>query len=283
MTHHHRRLAKGGSIVRSLVPRTAIAILWFHAFPAFAQEVAVGSFPEVKAFPGFLADGLAHQLSLSRVTDNREWLGAIGGSLPVIGARIGEGNIQGGVGATTFNRLIKTPGHITVYTIDYKVDFPLDVRYHKTVYRIAFGHLSSHYADDGIEILGLHSIGYVRDYMTFAVAEDLELLHSTAYVSADWNFHYEPIAKPWILQAGLQGGWFPLWDESATLYGAVDLKLRENLAWGTTQSYQIGVRCFPNGRFALRLSYTLRLGFEERGQLYDERVSLNLVGVTVEF
>jgi hypothetical protein len=247
-----------------------------------AQNVAVEAFPEQKVFQRFLADGLAHQMSLNRVTDNREWLGAIGGIIPFAEVRIDDIRIQAGVGATTFNRLIKTPGHITVYTIDYKVDFPFDIRSGDWSFRTGYGHLSSHYADDGIEILKRSSISYVRDYWNFGAAYAVPATGITAYVSADWNFHFEPVADKWIVQLGIQGTITRLapWCE---LYAAVDCKLRENLGWGTTQSYQIGGRMFEKGRMAIRLAYTYRTGFEERGQLFDQKVDMNLLGVYLDF
>ena len=66
------------------------------------------------------------------------------------------------------------------------------------------------------------------------------------------------------------------------LYAAFDLKLKEQVAWGTTQSYQVGARLHIGKDLPLSVAYTYRTGFEERGQLYDQKVTRNLVGLYLE-
>jgi hypothetical protein len=242
----------------------------------------VDIFPGLKIFPAFTADGLAHGMSLGRVTDNSEWTGNVGAAVPLV--QVGAGGIlfQLGAAATTFNRIIKSPGHITVSTIDYRIDFPLDLRLNSLAFRVALGHVSSHFADDGIEILHEQSISYVRDYLTLAVAYDVPFLAGYVYAGGDWNFHFEPITGPWILQVGGEGAHLNL-AKWAQFYVAIDLKCRENLSWGTTQSYQAGVRLFLKEHYALRLAYTLRNGFDERGQFFDQQETMHLVALFIDF
>ncbi|HXG00162.1 MAG TPA: hypothetical protein VNL69_05215, partial [Bacteroidota bacterium] len=104
-------------------------LLVYHSAVAQDTASAVRFFPPTKIFPLFTADGLAHQLSLSRVTENRDWIGAIGGSVPALQIELSGATLQASVAVTVFNRLVKTPGHLEVYTVDYKVDFPIDVRF----------------------------------------------------------------------------------------------------------------------------------------------------------
>ena len=254
------------------------------ALHAVAQEDSptFDIFPGEKVFPMFTADALAHGMSIGRVTNNSEWIGSIGAALPLVQANVWGRSWQLGASATAFNRIIKTPGHITVYTIDYKVDFPLDLRLRSLALRVALGHVSSHFADDGIEILDEQSISYVRDYVTFAAAYDIPLLAGYVYAGADWNYHFEPTTEPWILQIGGEGANLKL-NGWARLFAAFDVKFRQNLSWGTTQSYEAGIRFFVKQRYALRLAYTFRTGFEERGQFYDQKESVHLVSLFIDF
>ena len=45
-------------------------------------------FPGTKIFPSLTADALTHQISLSHVTENRDWVGTIGGSIPIVQANL---------------------------------------------------------------------------------------------------------------------------------------------------------------------------------------------------
>lgn len=238
-------------------------------------------FPDSTLFPRLTADALEHQLSLSRITDNREWIGAIGGSVPLL-AWGGAPRLQAGAAATVVSRLVKTPGHITVMTVDYRVDFPLEAGLPPWVVRVAYGHRSAHYADDAIEQLGRRSVSAVKDYLSAGIAwRPLDLpLH--VYGAATWNYHNEPETDlPWELQTGGELRGPPVWNLLAP-YAAADIKLKQEVGWGSTQSYEAGVRIAPGGRRGLRLAYTHRRGFEERGQVYRERVIMNILTAALE-
>jgi hypothetical protein len=240
-------------------------------------------FPGNKIFPLFTADGLSHQLSLSRVTDNREWIGAVGGSIPVVQINVQEAAIQGSVAVTVFNRLIKTPGHLTVYTVDYKVDFPVDIRLSDLSLRAAVGHISCHFADDALEILGKHSIQYAVDYLSLGGAYDVPFVKGYLYAGINYSYGTQPIPnKPWLLQLGADFAHIALHEE-ATLYGAIDVKVKEEAGWGSTRSFQVGLRVFPRKHYGLRLAYTLRMGYADRGQFYLNQETLHLVSAFVDF
>jgi len=270
--------------LRSLASRICLInlLLFGLAFPATAQDSLLTFFPSGRLIASFRADALAHQLSISRVTDNRDWIGVIGASIPLLQLNAGVA-IQAGVGASVFNRIVKTPGHITVNTVDYKVDFPIDVRFESLTIRIGYGHISSHYADDGIEQLGKQSISSVKDYaQTGAVLKMPEIL-GRLYGLAIYNYHNEPaLDKRWALQIGVEGGEVPV-TSFLTLYAAVDVKVKEEVGWGSTQSYQVGAVLFERERLGLRLAFTHRRGFEERGQVYNETVNANLVSLFIDF
>jgi hypothetical protein len=240
-------------------------------------------FPSSKIFPLFTADGLAHQLSLSDVTENNNWIGAVGGSIPMVQLNLASGQIQGSIAVTLFNRLIKSPGHLEVYTVDYKVDVPIDMRFSDLAIRAGVGHISCHFADDAIELYGQHSIQHVNDYVTLAASYDIAALHGYVYAGTNYSYGTQPIPnKPWLLQCGGTFDIYPLYEE-ATLYAAFDVKAKEEVGWGSTRSFQAGVRLFQRGRLALRIAYTLRMGFEDRGQFYLTRTTLNLVSAFIDF
>ena len=250
-----------------------------------AQEdsAVVQFFPGRKIFPRFTADGLSHGLSLSRVTENREWIGAVGGSIPVLQLNIRDATMQGSVAVTIFNRLIKTPGHLTVYTVDYKVDFPIDIRFSDLALRAAVGHISCHFADDAIEILGKRSIQHVNDYVTLAAAYDIPQILGYVYAGCNYSYATQPVPhKPWLLQIGADVAHVAL-HEDISVYAALDLKVREEVGWGSTRSIQVGFRLFPRMNYQLRLAYTLRMGYEDRGQFYLNRETLNLVSAFLDF
>jgi hypothetical protein len=242
----------------------------------------VDFFPGKKIFPTFVADGLAHQLSLSDVTNNRDWIGAVGGSVPVVQVGIRQIEMQASVAATVFSRLLKSPGHLIVHTVDYKVDFPIDVRFSALALRLALGHVSAHFADDGIEQIGEKSIQYVRDYVSIAVVHDVPMLGGHVYAGADYNYNTAPVRhKQWVVQLGTEFGNFSVADY-ARIYGALDIKVKEEVSWGSIQSYQIGVKLFERNNRSLRVAYTLRRGFEERGQFFDKRETANLISVFID-
>jgi len=246
------------------------------------QVPDIDFFPVKKIFPAFIADGLEHQFSLSNVTDNRDWIGAVGGSVPVIQLNVRQIEMQVSVAATVFSRLIKSPGHLTVHTVDYKVDFPIDVRLSALVLRVALGHVSGHFADDGIERLGEKSIQYIRDYVSLAIVHDIPLMGGHVYTSSDYNYNTAPVQhKQWLVQFGAEFGNISV-EDYAQIYGALDIKIKEEVSWGSIQSYQIGIKLFEQNNHGLRVAYTFRRGFEERGQFFDRRETVNLISVFVD-
>lgn len=240
-------------------------------------------FPSSKIFPLFTADGLLHQLSLSRVTENRDWIGAVGGSIPAVQLNLPGTTLQASVAVTVFNRLVKTPGHLEVFTVDYKVDFPIDVRCGRVALRVGLGHLSCHFADDAIELYGRRSIQHVNDYVTLGGAYDIPLIGGYVYAGTNYSYGTQPIQhRPWLLQAGAHFGNIVV-HELVALYGAVDVKVKQEVGWGSTRSIQMGARLFPDESRGVRFAYTLRMGFEDRGQFYLNTTTLNLLSVFIDF
>ena len=275
-----------------LLPRPALSVvvvLWLIMVGGppslWSQErsVAVEFLPDTRIFPRFTADALTHQISLSHVTENRDWIGTIGASVPIIGVTTpSNGDFQFSIAASTFNRLIKPPHGLTVYTIDYKVDFPFDYKIGTIALRFGYGHYSCHFADDGIELLGKHSIQYIKDGLSLGGSYDIAFIGGYVYAMAQYNYHISPLAdKRWQLQLGAECGNLRLSD-FARFYAAVDVKSKQDVSWGTTQSYQAGVKLFEKGNRDLRVAYTLRTGFEERGQFFNQEATVNLLSLFVD-
>lgn len=258
-----------------------VTLLVLQARSQEEQDI-VEFFPGKKIFPPFTADALAHTISLSHLTHNREWIGTLGGSIPLAQANLQDVELQVSVAGSTFNRLIVSPG-LTVYTIDYKVDFPLDLRVSSIALRLALGHYSCHFADDGIELLGKHSIQYVKDYVLLAADHDVLLIGGHVYIGTQWTYHNVPERnKNWLVQLGGEAGNIAL-NPFVQLYCAVDIKLKQEVSWGSTQSYQLGARLFTTGLRSLRLAYTLRRGIDERGQFFDQREDASIVSAFIDF
>ncbi len=264
-----------------------LVVLFLILFPSIGQAqdsaLVLRYFPQKKVFPILLADGLAHQFSLSRVTDNNNWIAAIGASIPILQLNLSWATIQGSASVTTFNRIIKTPGHITVHTIDYKVDIPFDIRYEEFALQVGVGHISCHFADDAIELLGQRSIQHVNDYFRIVGAYDVAAIGGHVYAGFNYSYGTQPVQhRPWLLQIGADFGNIQLLND-VSIYGAIDLKVRQEVQWGSTRSFQLGFVLFPRGRFDLRIAYTLRMGHEERGQFYLNSETLNLITAFIDF
>lgn len=182
-----------------------------------------------------------------------------------------------------FNRLVKTPGHLEVYTVDYRVDVPVDIRFDRLALRAGLGHISCHFADDAIELYGKRSIQHVNDYVTLAGAYDVALIGGYVYVATNYSYGTQPVQhRPWLLQAGAHFGNIVV-HELVALYGAVDVRVKQEVGWGSTRSLQLGARLFPHEARGVRFAYTLRMGFDDRGQFYLNTTTLNLLSIFVDF
>ena len=251
--------------------------------PLFGQDsLSVDLFPGGKIFPRFTADGMEHTVSLSKVTQNSDWIGTIGAVVPVAQVAGETYTVQAGLAVTTFNGLIKPPGQLTVYTIDYRVDFPLDARFGPLALRVALGHISSHFADDGIELLGQHSVQVIKDYVGAAASYDVPPIGGYLYGRTDYIYHIVPYRdRNWQFQFGGELGNL-LVAGFVRPYGAFDVKIKEQVAWGTTQSYQVGLRFYVKQNLPVRLAYTYRTGYDERGQFFDQREDFHIFGVYLD-
>ncbi|RPI18510.1 MAG: DUF1207 domain-containing protein [Acidobacteria bacterium] len=275
-------------------------LLRFHAFVlsiAFASSLqpavagppdssasGVVWFPARALFPHLAADGTGQHLSLNKDLQTRQIFGSIGGLQRLAETGLAGFPVQVGIAATVNGSFIKTPSVLNVVTVDFFVNVPVDVRISDRLsLRTGWGHYSAHLADDGVEAVGRHSINYAKDYIPLLAA--LSVLPNEGFLYGGARIDYFTIparGKHLILQAGAETGSIPLAGGLAA-YGAVDLRCRQEAAWGTTQSYQLGLRLLSQAPRGIRLAYTHRTGIEERGQFYDQRLTCNLVGIFLDF
>jgi hypothetical protein len=239
--------------------------------------------PEDRIFPRLHASGQAHLLGIAKDLDSRQWFGDIGGERPLLGLDAGPVGIQAGIGATVHAGIIRKPPLLQVVTVDFVVDFPIDVRIteHLSV-RTGYGHFSAHLADDGIEVLALRSINYAKDYVTLLGAYRLPAFHAVVYGGGRYDFHTLPEKdKHLMAQAGGEIQPVQLFT-GCRLYGALDLRFKEETAWRAIQSYQIGCAFAGAGDTAIRIAWTYRTGSDDRGQFYDQTLSASLFGVYID-
>ncbi|MEO8167032.1 MAG: DUF1207 domain-containing protein, partial [bacterium] len=148
---------------------------------------------------------------------------------------------------------------------------------------VAAGHISCHFADDAIEMFGKKSIQHANDYVTLAAAYDVHAIQGHVYGGVNYSYGTQPIQyKPWLFQFGAEFANIRLHDE-VTAYGAFDIKIRQEVGWGSTRSFQAGFKLFPRRNYGLRVAYTLRMGFEERGQYYLNKETMNLISLFIDF
>jgi len=259
-----------------------ISLVYFNG-SLFSQTFDFEILPEEKVYSYYLADALSPQLSLTKHFETSEWFGNIGYYFPLANLKIDQQVIQFSMAATVFNTIIKTPGHIQVYTVDYLVDFYADTKISANLTgRFTWGHLSAHYSDDGIVQLNNYPISYVRDYVALHSEYLIPKVNGKIYLGGHYNFHNEPVLDKHItIQTGGDAA-FKLTPD-LFFFGAVDIKIKSDVKNGTTQSYQAGFIYPFSDSPRLRLAFTHRRGFEERGQLFNIKDVKSMMGIYFDF
>ena len=240
-------------------------------------------FPGEKLYKMYYADAITHQFSLLKDFGSNDWYGNIGSNQPLLNFDINNNTYQITIAATVFNTLKIKPPHIQVFTADYLVDLFLDTDLgHNYLMRFNWGHVSAHFVDDGILQLNQTSINYIRDYISLQAEKIISIINGKIYIAATYNFHNEPRkSKHYRLQLGFDAG--KNIADDIILYLAFDFKLKAEVNNGTTKALQIGLRFHNNSGSSIRLAYTYRSGYEERGQLYNLINHQNLLGLYFDF
>jgi hypothetical protein len=230
------------------------------------------------------ANGLSHQFGVSKDLSSAMIRGSIGGQIPLLELDLDWTTVQAGAGATVLTSIVKKPGLLQVLTVDFLVEFPVDIKLtDRATVRTGYGHFSAHFADDGLEILGKSSINYAKDYLMLLGAWQLPAVDGAMYGGAHWDFHSLPEEEShWTAQWGVEAGHVRLISE-VFIYAALDIQWKSEAVWATLQSYQCGVKLFPRGERAVRVAYTYRTGVDERGQFYRQQTDVHLIGIYLDF
>ncbi|MCX6149681.1 MAG: DUF1207 domain-containing protein [Ignavibacteriales bacterium] len=241
-------------------------------------------FPDERIFPKFLADGTAQQFSLNKNAYTRRWIGSIGGIQRFYELRYGDIIFQIGLGATVYASLIRRPDMLEVQTACFFVDVPIEIKLsEKLSLRTGYGHYSAHLVDDGIEALKITAINYAKDFVPFFAAYKLCFINGFVYGGLRFDTYTIPeYNKRWNFQFGGEGGNIEIID-GLRIYGAMDIKLKSEVNYASTQSYQIGVKFLEQNSHAIRIAYTYRTGIEDRGQFYKDKTDLSLFGIFFDY
>lgn len=271
-------------------PVVAWMALWISASTllfAGAADSLVTFLPKEKFVPVFSADGNAHRISYNKLMNSGSLIGSMGGIFPAANIRYDGLDAQISLASSIYTHLNNAGIRFQVVNVDFFVDVYADIRLSPLwTVRIGGGHTSQHLADDAFESLGFsRSINYARDYYQAVVVRRLSALRGFVYGGTYFTHSFlvdSRIDGQWLFQAG--GEFFnthlsgPLY-----AYAAIDIKLRSELEYGSTQSYQAGLKISDNSFSAIRLSYTFRTGLDERGQFYGQRIGRHMVGMFFDF
>ena len=249
-----------------------------------ASETFIKWFPDKSFFPKLYADGTAQQFSLNKNLLSRRFIGAIGGLQKLAEFEILENDIQASLGATVYASLFRKSDVLEVHTACFFVDFLIDIKLSENfILRTGYGHYSAHLVDDGLEKLQIKAINYAKDYIPLIGAYRFNSTPLWLYGGLRFDtFTIPEYNKRWNIQIGIEYADLQLTND-LKLYSAVDLKFKSEASWGSTQSYQIGIKFLESYDHAFRFAYTYRTGLDDRGQFYKNHTKLSMLGLYFDF
>jgi hypothetical protein len=125
---------------------------------------------------------------------------------------------------------------------------------------------------------------YIRDYWEVFAVYRFEELKGFVYGGAYYNYTYlieREINKPWLFEMGGEFLQTPI-VEDVFAYGGIDIKLRNESHYATTQNYQIGVRYLNGNGYSLRLALNFRTGVDERGQFVKQHDRFTMLAAYID-
>ncbi len=262
---------------------------WTLLFPLPALSSEVDSlltlFPEKKTVQEFIADGTAHRFSIGKAFQSNHLYGTIGGTLPLAESPVVGKRIQASLGVSVSTEL-HPQQNIAVISTEFYVDYLLiDILWTDNIFnRIGVGHTSHHLGDNALGgMSGTKPIDYSRDYVKAYVGYADSGFRAYAGVNYGYWFVIDrAVEERWMPEAGVEATLLRF-GEGLAAYGAMDIKLRGELNYGSTIRIQTGVQ-FQNGTDRLfRLALTHQTGLEERGQFHGERLAVTTIGLIIEF
>lgn len=268
---------------------TAAALVIFLSI-LHSQEntISISFLPEKKIYPYYAADMRAHRIALSKLIENNEINGGLGGLFSIANILYGEYRSQFSIGATVYTQL-KVPSRKTqVINHDFFVDLVYDVELNtSSVIRLGMGHTSQHLSDDAFEILGFKkSVDFVRDFYRFGYTYRSDFIKGFVYSDFQYTYNFKidgKVLQPWLVQLGTEALDTRV-SEHLTAYVGFDMKMLQVLNFASSQTYQIGIK-YQNEHSdrTMRFAVNYQAGKDERGQFYDHQSNWTTVGLYLEF
>jgi hypothetical protein len=264
-----------------------LSVIFFAvSFLAAGDTTSVLSLlPEKKIVPAFTASGTEHRISYNKQLARGAFIGSMGGIFPVATVRYKEAECQISVASSIYTTLHNAGSKFKVTDVNFYVDLFFDIPVAvETIIRAGWGHTSHHLADDAL-LPGVTAINYARDYYALFGIQKLSAIDGFAYGGLYWTYSFlinKNIRRKLLPEIGAEGILLPL-TNTFSFYGAVDMKFRGEMNYGSTQSYQAGIKSQNENMRAVRVAYTYRTGVEERGQFYTARDTFHSIGIFFDF
>jgi hypothetical protein len=247
----------------------------------------VAFLPKQKYVSAFTANGNEHRISYNKLMNRNSLIGSMGGIFPMANIYFNGLDAQLSIASSIYTFLNSAGLRFQVVNVDFFVDMYADVKLSpQTTVRIGWGHTSQHLVDDAFESLGyVKSVNYARDFYQLFLIHQIPLIKGFVYGGTYYNYSFlidKRIDGKFLFEAGGEFLNVPICG-AVNFYSAVDIKLRSELAYGSTQSYQAGVKIQSESLNAIRVAYTYRTGIEERGQFYNQRNTYQTIGMFFDF
>ena len=184
---------------------------------------------------------------------------AIGGSIPLL--HLAEWPGKGGIVASAqlgvFSRFrIEYPSRDDVGQ-DWFVGMPFEFAYDQWTGRFRIMHRSSHIGDELVEVTGARRIEFGGEYADFLLGYQL-LDEARVYGGGTWNFRSYTERLPalrvrdmhdtFVLQAGVDGAWYPWSAGRAGLTGGFDWQSAQRTGWRSQFSVAGGIAARKDGQ-----------------------------------
>ena len=264
-----------------------IPLLLFFSLLSAQDDAFITFMPKKQFIPSFTAGGTEHRLSYTKDLNKGLFNAGLGGSIRTALVRLYGMECLVTVSGTVYTTLANAGVKYQVTNADYYADVTFDVPVAEgTVLRAGAGHTSHHLVDDAVAQRRSFAImNYARDYVQLFAVQQVSAIRGFIFGGTYFNHSFLINTRRdglFLFQLGADGGNLPLFGP-VELYGAFDLKYRGELNYGSTQSYQIGIRARNDLYSAVRFAYTYRTGLEERGQFYDQRITTQNIGLFFDF
>lgn len=242
--------------------------------------------PDSAFVPSFAADAHAHRMNVETIELSRNVRSSMGAAIPLVHFDLAGHPFLASLGASVHFEL-RPMGQAHIVSNDYYVDYLiLDARLSGPhLLRFVTGHTSHHLSDNWFERLHMVSaVRYSRDYLRLFYIYNREDASVLFYAGADYAYIFtvgRRIEEPFTFQAGGETVLVPLWVRTE-LYGAADVKLRQEAGFAATTTLQLGVRYRTPTDRIVRLSVQGRSGLDERGQFFPAHRTFGTLGMSFD-